>query len=82
MLFVGDSVTRRGHMIEGLRELRRKRDSAKVEAALAELRKACETDSENLMPFIFCEVKAYATVGEINAAMKETFGEFKEPAFL
>lgn len=68
--------------IKALSELKKKRDSARVEATLAELRKACVNEKENLMPLILEAVKAYATVGEINAAMKETFGEFKEPAFL
>ena len=35
--------------------------------------------STNLMPAIMDAVKAYATLGEINRAMKDVFGEHKEP---
>ncbi len=65
--------------IKGLRELREQRGSDKVEKALSGLKKACEDEGENLMPFILEAVRSYATVGEITAAMKEVFGEFKQP---
>jgi methylmalonyl-CoA mutase N-terminal domain/subunit len=55
-----------------------KRDNEKIEKALAALRK-CAEGKDNLMPFILDAVKAYATVGEITAVMKEVFGEFKQP---
>jgi methylmalonyl-CoA mutase N-terminal domain/subunit len=67
--------------MEKLRDLRKKRDAARVKAALAGLKAACNQSGENLMPPILEAVRAYATVGEITAAMKEVFGVFKEPAF-
>jgi len=66
--------------IKKLRALRKSRDAGKVKAALDALTAACRRD-DNLMPLILEAVRAYATVGEITAAMKQVFGEFKEPAF-
>jgi len=61
---------------EQLQALRDERDDATVEAALDDLRSACETD-ENVMPYIITAVKAYATVGEIADAMRDVFGEHR-----
>ena len=36
--------------------------------------------NENLMPFIFDAVKAYATLGEICDAMRDVFGTYEEVA--
>jgi methylmalonyl-CoA mutase N-terminal domain/subunit len=57
-----------------LAERREDRDTEAVEAALADLKSACEGE-ENVMPYIVSAVKAYATVGEICDAMREVFGE-------
>jgi methylmalonyl-CoA mutase N-terminal domain/subunit len=57
--------------------LRKRRDSQKTKASLAEVeRRAAST--ENLMPAILNAVEAYATVGEISDAMRRVFGEFQE----
>jgi methylmalonyl-CoA mutase N-terminal domain/subunit len=64
--------------IERLQELRRSRDEARWQRALDGLQKAA-TAKENLMPPLIEAVKAYATVGEICAALKEVFGEYEEP---
>jgi methylmalonyl-CoA mutase N-terminal domain/subunit len=61
-----------------LQEIKTERDSAKVEKALAGLKKAAET-KENIMPPLLQAVKCYATLGEITTIFKEVFGEFKEP---
>ncbi len=58
-------------------ELRAKRDSAAVEKALSDLKTACGTENDNLMPFILAAVKAYATLGEICGVMREVFGEYQ-----
>ncbi len=47
--------------------------------SLAALRKAAE-GTENLMPLIYDAVKAYATLGEICAALQEVFGTHEEAA--
>jgi len=62
-----------------LDKLRAERSSAEVERRLNALRKAAE-GTENLMPFIYDAVKAYATLGEICEAMRTVFGAYEEVA--
>jgi methylmalonyl-CoA mutase, N-terminal domain len=64
---------------ERLRKLRADRSSAEVERRLAALRKAA-VGSENLMPFIYEAVEAYATLGEICETMRTVFGAYEEVA--
>jgi methylmalonyl-CoA mutase N-terminal domain/subunit len=64
-----------------LARLRRERDDAAARGALNRLTDAARA-SVNLMPVIMECVKAYATLGEINRAMKDVFGEHKEPVKL
>jgi methylmalonyl-CoA mutase, N-terminal domain len=66
--------------VRRLGAVRRKRERGKWERSLLDLKKAAAGD-ENLMPFLIDAVKAYATIGEISNALKEVFGEYKEPAF-
>jgi methylmalonyl-CoA mutase N-terminal domain/subunit len=63
--------------IARLHALRAKRDSAKTQAALAELQRSAAT-SENLLPAILAAVEAYATVGEISDTLRRVFGEYQE----
>ncbi|MFN3742449.1 MAG: methylmalonyl-CoA mutase [Anaerolineales bacterium] len=67
--------------IARLEEVRRTRDNARVGQALDQLRIAC-LGSENTMPYILDAVRAYATLGEIVAVMKEAFGVYQEPAWI
>jgi methylmalonyl-CoA mutase, N-terminal domain len=60
------------------RELRRTRDNSKVKKALEDVRRTARTD-ENMMPVLIDAVKTYATVGEICNALREVFGEYREP---
>jgi methylmalonyl-CoA mutase N-terminal domain/subunit len=62
-----------------LQELRAGRSSAEVQRRLNALRKAAE-GSDNLMPFIYDAVKAYATLGEVCEAMRTVFGAYEEVA--
>ncbi|MFZ0640811.1 MAG: methylmalonyl-CoA mutase family protein [Candidatus Acidiferrales bacterium] len=64
---------------ERLNKLRADRSSAEVDRRLNALRKAAE-GSENLMPFIYEAVKAYATLGEICDSMRAVFGAYEEVA--
>jgi methylmalonyl-CoA mutase N-terminal domain/subunit len=64
---------------ERLAEMRRRRDGARVEAALDRLRRAAE-GTENLFPFVLEAVRAQATIGEITRALREVFGEYKAPS--
>jgi methylmalonyl-CoA mutase, N-terminal domain len=61
-----------------LARVRRERDGAAVQAALARLADEAR-GTANLMPPILEAVKAYATLGEMCQAMKRVFGEHKEP---
>ena len=62
-----------------LSKLRAERSSGEVERRLNALRRAAE-GSENLMPFIYDAVKAYATLGEVCEAMRTVFGAYEEVA--
>jgi len=64
-----------------LKALRVRRDSARVQSALAELERRAVT-SENLLPAILASVEAYATVGEISDALRRLFGEYQESVVL
>jgi len=76
-LSIDESVARR--QAERLGKLRAERSKDEVARRLTALRKAAE-GSENLMPYIFDAVKAYATLGEICDAMREVFGTYEEVA--
>ncbi|HUK30220.1 MAG TPA: methylmalonyl-CoA mutase family protein [Candidatus Acidoferrum sp.] len=62
-----------------LKKLRAERSQEQVAARLNALRKAAE-GKENMMPFIYEAVKAYATLGEICDALREVFGTYEEVA--
>jgi methylmalonyl-CoA mutase, N-terminal domain len=62
-----------------LKKLRAQRSSDEVERRLNALRKAAE-GKENLMPYLFEAVKAYATLGEICDALRQVFGIYEEVA--
>ena len=76
-LQIGEGVG--AQQAESLRKLRAGRSSAEVERRLDALRHAA-AGSQNLMPFIYDAVKAYATVGEICEAMRVVFGTYEEVA--
>jgi methylmalonyl-CoA mutase N-terminal domain/subunit len=65
--------------INRLNTLRKTRNQSKVDKYLNELRKAAKGD-KNLMPYILNCVHSYATLGETCGALREVFGEYKEPA--
>jgi methylmalonyl-CoA mutase N-terminal domain/subunit len=67
--------------IERVRAVRARRDSAKVEAALARLRTDAEGDA-NLMPAIMDCARAYTTMGEMCDTLREAWGTWREtPVF-
>jgi len=77
ILQIDESVARRQG--ERLRKLRAARSQDEVNRTLAALRKATH-GKDNLMPSIYAAVKAYATLGEICDAMRDTFGTYEEVA--
>ena len=75
-IFLGRGKRRRPSSTARLpqvRELRARRDSAAVDAALEGVRQAAR-DGTNLVPPCLVAVKAYATHGEICNAMRDVFG--------
>ena len=65
--------------VDRVRDVRSKRDQAKVSNALNHMRKAA-AGTDNLMPYILDAVRAYATEGEIMHALIEVFGIYTETA--
>jgi methylmalonyl-CoA mutase N-terminal domain/subunit len=61
-----------------LERLREGRDGTAVARALARLREQAR-GTENLMPAILEAVRTYATLGEMATALREVWGEHKEP---
>jgi methylmalonyl-CoA mutase N-terminal domain/subunit len=64
---------------ESLQKLRADRSNDEVKRRLNALRKAA-SGTENLMPYIYDAVKAYATLGEICDSMRVVFGIYEEVA--
>ena len=71
-----------GKQIERVQALKGRRDSALVEARLAELKQAAAREDVNLMPVILDSVRDYVTMGEICDAWREVWGTWHEtPVF-
>ncbi len=64
---------------ERLKQLRKNRDSSKVETILQSITKAAKEET-NLFPLVIEAVRADATLGEIMQAMKEVFGTYSAPS--
>jgi methylmalonyl-CoA mutase N-terminal domain/subunit len=68
--------------IERVEAVRERRDSAAVEASLARLKEAAAREDVNLMPLLIEASRAYATLGEMCDALRETWGTWREtPVF-
>ena len=68
-------------VIERVKALKGRRDSALVEAALGELKRAADSDT-NLMPVLIDAARAYVTMGEICDVLRESWGVWREsPVF-
>jgi methylmalonyl-CoA mutase N-terminal domain/subunit len=68
--------------IARVRELRGRRDSAAVEAALTRLKEDAAHDDRNLMDPIVEAARAYVTMGEMCDAFREVWGVWREtPVF-
>ncbi len=64
-------------LVERLYRAKRERNQSRTNESLDRLRKAAETENENLMPFVFEAVKGHATLGEICGTLRDIFGEYK-----
>jgi methylmalonyl-CoA mutase N-terminal domain/subunit len=89
ILYIGEGVGERQKA--KLRALRVRRDNEAVRRALERLKRAAAMTPEagregkiseaNTMPYILDAVRAYATVGEICAALREVYGTYVESSF-
>jgi methylmalonyl-CoA mutase N-terminal domain/subunit len=78
-LEIGVEVERK--QIERLRRLKSERDNGKVGQTLDRVRTVARS-SENIMPVMIDAVRSYATLGEISDALRQVFGEYREPNIL
>jgi methylmalonyl-CoA mutase N-terminal domain/subunit len=60
-----------------LKDVRRRRDQARVDRALQSLREGASGTANTMYPLLDC-VRAYATVGEMCDALREVWGEYEE----
>jgi len=67
--------------IQRLTRIKAERDAGRLEASLAALRKAAETE-DNLIPLMLEAVRAHATVGEVSQALVPVFGLYQEASVL
>jgi methylmalonyl-CoA mutase N-terminal domain/subunit len=79
LLEVDEAVEKK--QIERLKKLKQERDNMKVNEVLEKVRQVARTN-ENIMPILVEAVEAYATVGEISDALRDVFGEYREPSIL
>ena len=71
-----------GKQIDRVQSTRARRDSAKVEAALAALKEGAAKENVNLMPLIVDASREYVTMGEMCDALRAVWGVWREtPVF-
>jgi methylmalonyl-CoA mutase N-terminal domain/subunit len=78
LLVIDEGV--RAHQIDRLEQTRSRRDSGAVANSLDKLRNVAR-DGDNTMPATIDAVRAYATLGEICAALRDVYGIYEEPSF-
>jgi len=72
-----DNVAVRDGQITRLKAIRAKRDAALVNAALAAITSAAESNSGNLLDLSIKAIRLRATVGEVSDAMEKAFGRHR-----
>ena len=60
-----------------LKEIRAKRDTAKVQQALEALTEAAQTNTGNLLALSIAAIRLRATVGEVSDALEKVFGRHR-----
>jgi methylmalonyl-CoA mutase N-terminal domain/subunit len=78
-LKIGDEMERA--QLERLARIKTERDNDEVETSLEALQRAAKCD-ENLIPPMLRAVRAYASVGEVSAALVPVFGTYRETTVL
>ncbi len=66
-------------VVEKFEAIRTSRDNRAVERALGRLERAAAEETASVMPYLVECCHAYATVGEMVATLKRSWGEFQEP---
>jgi methylmalonyl-CoA mutase N-terminal domain/subunit len=79
LLHIDESAGAR--QLQKLSRLKSERSNERVRKSLDDLKRAAD-GRENTMPFILDAVRAYATVGEICDAFRESFGTYTETSVL
>jgi len=79
ILAIGVETERK--QVERLKRLKQERDNQRVSEVLNRVRDVARSN-QNIMPVLIEAVKAYATVGEISDALRDVFGEYREPNIL
>jgi methylmalonyl-CoA mutase len=76
VLMIDNDRVREGQ-VALLKEIRAKRDSKKVEAALEALTKAAEDNTGNLLELAVNAIRLRATVGEVSDALEKVYGRHR-----
>lgn len=64
--------------LKKIQDVRKNRDSQKVDKALDHLREVCRSE-ENIMPVMMEVVQAYSTIGEVGEVYREAFDTWEAP---
>ncbi len=70
-----------GRQLQRLRQVRETRSNAAADRALASVKRSADT-GENLFPAVLEAVKARATEGEVMTALRDIYGEYRDPGVL
>ena len=76
VLMIDNDKVREGQVAR-LKEIKAKRDSQKVQAALEALTKAAEDNSGNLLELAVNAIRLRATVGEVSDALEKVYGRHR-----
>jgi methylmalonyl-CoA mutase N-terminal domain/subunit len=79
MQIYGLDADGRQRQLDRLAAVKRDRSNDDVAHVLKDLQTAAEQPDVNLMPTLVEAVEAYATVGEISQALRDVWGEYRQP---
>nr|MCS5545962.1 methylmalonyl-CoA mutase [SAR324 cluster bacterium] len=74
-----DNSAVRNAQIERLKNIRKSRDTQKVDSALKAITDAAETGEENLLALSINAMRVRATVGEVSTAIEKIWGRYNAP---
>ena len=74
-----DNSAVRNAQIERLKNIRKSRDTQKVDSALKTITDAAETGEENLLVLSINAMRLRATVGEVSTAIEKIWGRYNAP---